>query len=680
MRVLAADVVGPAVAFEAHGQNGRVWHAVGVEPSALARVRRILTDQVPGLVVGGEIVDRPVLDASGRVTVRLADIALDAKGGPAQATAILSALSAARKNEHLTLQLVLGPRLRPRRPDPAKKPRRSDAASQYGFQAVARIGITAGNSQRRQTLLLGLLSAIGTAASPGARFALTKEPTTRLQHAKAPWLWPLRLTVVEVPGLLAWPIGNHAPGLAAAHPRKLAPAVRTSNERVIAEIDAPGTTGPLGLSPRDGLQHLICLGPTGCGKSTLLTHLIGADITAGRPVVVVDPKRQLVDDVIDQMDPQRADDVVLMDLADERPPGFNPLDATGRAPDVVVDSVLAVLKDLWAEGWGPRTEQVITASLFTLVRAGLARSEPYTLLDVPRLLTDPAFRAQTRPAVADMESVTRFWAEFEAMKPGARAAMIAAPLNKFDQLTMRPALRRVLGQARPKFAVRDVFKTSKILLVPLNEALVGAGTAQLIGSLLVAEVWLAARERASEKNPMDRPGFVYVDEVQQYLHLPTSIDEALATSRSLGVGWNLAHQTRGQLTPALNAAIDANARNKIVFGVGPKDAGDIAKMTPLLEAEDFQLLDRFGAYAHLLVDGHSGGWCSITTLPPPDATGHGEAIRMRSREQYGANPTPLASTPAKPTPMPAQTVTVTPDPGLLVEPVAGRPGRRRRTS
>ncbi|AOX46830.1 hypothetical protein [Microbacterium sp. BH-3-3-3] len=125
--------------------------------------------------------------------------------------------------------------------------------------------------------------------------------------------------------------------------------------------------------------------------------------------------------------------------------------------------------------------------------------------------------------------------------------MIAAPLNKLRKLLMRKPLVAVLGQARPRFRLRDVFRERKTVLVPLNEALVGTGASKLLGSLIVAEIFMATIERATEKYPEKRPGFVFIDEVQNYPHLPTSVGDAMSVFRSSGVGLTVAHQHRGQL-------------------------------------------------------------------------------------------------------------------------------------
>ena len=69
---------------------------------------------------------------------------------------------------------------------------------------------------------------------------------------------------------------------------------------------------PLALSLPDSLRHLHVIGPTGVGKSTLLLGLITQDMQAGRGVVVVDPKGDLVADVLDRVPAGATGDVVVL--------------------------------------------------------------------------------------------------------------------------------------------------------------------------------------------------------------------------------------------------------------------------------------------------------------------------------------------------------------------------------
>jgi hypothetical protein len=122
-------------------------------------------------------------------------------------------------------------------------------------------------------------------------------------------------------------------------------------------------------------------------------------------------------------------------------------------------------------------------------------------------------------------------------------------------------------------------------------------------------------------------GRVFIDEAPRFLNLPVSLADALAVSRSLSVCWILAAQFRSQFPPSLKAAVDMNARSKIVFATEYEDARDTAKLTRDLTPEDFMALPRYHAYANLVADGHPSGWALVRTLPPPPVTTDPAAAR-----------------------------------------------------
>jgi len=660
-RLMTSDTPRPLV-FETRATDTGVTYLVGSEDPAMMRVRRLIENLVPGARLG-KLVKRDHVAAAGRLTVSTASLPLDADAGLRVTHAIYTALTSRRAKETLVLHVVLGRGHRPQTipaqvanptrlnlwdalthgsaPAPADLRRRmADRAGKRRLDVTVRIGVIAPTPRRREVLAGELFGALQGLEAPGVRLGAVREAGPRLDNG-APARAPLRLSSPELLPLLGWPVGqDHLPGLPDTHPRLIPePAALPSTVSVFATSTAPGTERPIGLLPEARLQHMVVTGPTGSGKSVgIFAPLILSDIAARRACVVIDPKRQLTDYIVDHAPASASGQIVILDAADPDPVGFNPLDTHGRNADVVVDGILAAFKAVFTDGWGPRTEDLLHAGLLTLARSGEGRDEPHTLLDLPRLLTDASFRRTTVGAVADDPTLSSFWAAFDEMGPSARAAVIAAPMNKLRKYVLRKNLAAVLGQSRPTFRLRDVFRDGKTVLVPLNDALLGPGAAQLLGSLVVAEVWMATLERAAEKNPTGRPGMVFVDEVQQFLNLPTSIADALATSRSYGVGWHVAHQFRGQLAPPMRAAFDANARNKIVFAVGPDDARDFARMSQALDADDFQSLAPYEVYANL-VDRHApAGWFSARTIEPEADAGHGEAIRDASRSIYGADP------------------------------------------
>jgi hypothetical protein len=408
---------------------------------------------------------------------------------------------------------------------------------------------------------------------------LRTERPARLNDATRPWLWPLRLNVSELLGVTAWPLGDDPlPGLPAKHPRLLPTDERVRNQsRVVAMGTAPGTTRPFGLSAHDALHHTHVLGPTGTGKSTLLLNLITVDIAAGRGVIVIDPKGDLINDVLARVPEQRRGDIVVLDPSDEAPVGLNPLARASRSPELAADGVLAVFRSLYADSWGPRTEDILHASLLTL-----GSREDVSLLYLPLLLTNPGFRRSLTAKLRDPVALGPFWAWYEGISDAERQAAVAPVMNKLRAFLLRPAMRAVLGQARPKFALRQVFTERKVLLVSLAKGLLGQETAALLGSLVVAQMWQATLAQASVAPAKRQAVQLYIDEVQDYLRLPTDLADALAQARGLGVGFTLAHQFLGQLSPAMRAAVLANARSRVCFQLGLDDATVMARLHPQL--------------------------------------------------------------------------------------------------
>lgn len=686
---LAADRQVGRLVWEIRAEGGRIRHLLGGRPVDIARLGRLFEHFMPGCYLDDSSErqpTRPQMGSAGRLRVRPSYLPLSMDTPQIVSRAVLSALAVPlAQDEALVVQVTLGPRILPsvlpaEVPDPSLplgrlllngvrpagaelRARLRKRAEHPGFMATVRVGVAASTRQRRSALLLGVLSGLTVAQGPGTRIRLVRDSATRLNLGRPPWLWPLRLSVPELLGLLAWPLGNEElPGMPPLHPKPLRAAVHVhQGERVFAHSAAPGDDRRLGIAAQDQTFHGVAYGPSGSGKTNVLLHLITADMAAGRPVVVLDPKRQLIDDILSRVPAHRVDDVVELNAADEHPVGFNPLDIRGRDPDVVADGILAVFASLFADGYGPRTADIFSSALRTLAR-GSSPNAPAALTDIPRLLSDPAFR---RPYVGRVQgdiALAQFWAWYDEQSPANQAAVIAAPMNKLRQFLLRPAVVRMLDQRAGKFRLRDAFRDNKVVLVPLNEGLIGPGVASLLGSLVIAEVWQAVQERASETGAHRRPGVVYVDEAPRFVHLPTSLADALAISRSLSVGWFLAAQFRSQLPPELRTAVDINARSKVVFATEADDARDMAsKLAPELEPEDFMALPRFHAYANLVADGAPSGWSLVRTMPPPPVVADPAAIRATARTNYAPAQTAPAptvtnseATPKSPTATPPQ--------------------------
>ena len=683
MRSVVAALAGlpgsPHLAFEVIGRGGRVWWRLGTEPWALRSVQALLLAHLPGVrlvdpgvhvVRSGQKLAAPreaflatdtpaTTPASTVATVRFTNTVLYPLRTDSTETvtrSLLAVLAGTTTKETVRLQVVCGRRLPPRRyptTEGAATPSRQVTArlEDPGFQVAVRIGASAVSPSRAHWLVSQTAATLRGLELPPVRLRLWRSTPGALASARSPWLLPLHLRASELPGLLAWPVAEGLPGVASPHPVVLAPseAIHTNPElgkRIIGEaVSDPGTL--VGLSGEDSLRHLHLIGPTGVGKSTLMTHLALADIHAGHAVVVIDPKGDLVADIAARIPDAVLEETVILSGKDSQPVGINPLART-RDPDLAADVLLGVLHSLYADSWGPRTHDILHASLLTLARRGDA-----SLVMVPLLLTNPGFRRSITGGEAkrDPLGLGAFWAWYEALSDGERQQAISPLLNKLRPILLRPQLRAIFGQRYPRFHFSDLFapgpgrdggKRPRVVLVNLAKGALGSEAAQLMGSVVVSLVWQAALGRAALQAFGRRPVMLHIDEVQDYLRLPGDLGDALAQARGLGMGLTLAHQHLGQLPQALLRGVMANARSRVAFTLTGDDAGLLAKRSGgLLVPDDYQQLPAFHAYAHLLAGGDLQPPTLIRTTPPAPARRHPNDAALVSRRRYGQSLTDI---------------------------------------
>ena len=646
------------VALEARVYNGELSWFIGASSKYSGKIEELI--RAHGGIEFKDIVGvRKPVSVARYLSVSKPVLSLNADTAAAVIRQGLAAMSATRKGETAVVQVVLGRGFPPSAvPDKMQDPHESwltlalsgvkkasadsvksakEKAGQFQFQTIIRIGASGKNATGRVD---NIVSAFRTLQSAGVNLRDLPDKPEHLNTVYLPWNINLRLSVKEITPFLLLPAGEEEyAGVPGLHPKRMnppswykEPKPDDKNARVFAET-VGAIPKKLSISPKDSLEHTILLGPTGSGKSTAMEHLIMADIRAGRSVLVLDPKADLVTDILERVPKERHKDVVVIDPSDDEPVGFNPLGYKDyKNKGLIADAVLSVLHEIFEDSWGIRTQQILSAALLTLTDIPEAN-----ILWLPALLTNPDFRARIVAQVKDRIGLLPFWRQFEAMKESERNTNIGPVLNKLEQFIFRPGLRNVLGQSHPKFSLMDLFMKRKIVLVPLNKGLVGGESAKLLGSLIVGLTWTLALSRAAIPQEKRHTVSIYIDELQDYLRLPTDLADALAQARGLGVGMTLAHQYREQLPPDIRSAVDANTRNKIIFGLNGGDAKAMAFFAPDLSSEDFMLLPRYQIYTNIMQDKRLTGWMQAVTLPPEEPINLAAELKAESQKRYGMN-------------------------------------------
>lgn len=513
------------------------------------------------------------------------------------------------------------------------------------LRAVVRLGIAAPSQAQAKALIGRVWPTLHVSNAPSVhlqrRFLPSGVVGDRLVRRAYPLTrWPLLLNAAEGVALVGLPVGHATlPGLAHGAARQLPPPHDLpARGLVVGMSNYPGLTNrPLALGADDRLRHTFVLGPTGSGKSWLLARMILQDIAANRGVFAVDPKGDLIADILARVDERDAERIVVLDASRrDQPIGFNVLARTGSEEEreLTVDAVLHVFKEIWAAFWGPRSDQVLRSALSTLVHARAADGSAMTLCELLPLLMQPAFRRFVTGQPSLPATLRPFWQMYEELSDGGRLQAIGPVANKVEAFTGRTPIRLLLGQSEG-LDLTSIFRERRVVLISLAKGTLGSETANLLGALLVSSLWQATMERVRTPAERRTPTFAYIDEAADIMRLPIALADMLAQARGLGLGIIAATQLIDQVPNTVKAALLGTVRTQLTFAVEHDDAVVLARRFAPLSVDDLTGLGPFEIAIRPCLHGVTAAPVTGTTLPLDAPVREAEALAAASRLRYG---------------------------------------------
>jgi hypothetical protein len=438
-----------------------------------------------------------------------------------------------------------------------------------------------------------------------------------------------------------------------------------------------GRTGASCLAPRYRIpgharsKHTHVIGKTGKGKSKTLEHMICQDIAAGEgAVILLDPHSDLITAVLQNCLStgtlsRSAEDVGrVVYFAPARQDyvlPFNVLAGAGR-PHEIAGRIIEAMRRAWPRSLGEASvfTQVASSSLITLIENRL------TFVDLPRLLTDKAWRDQLLEQVTNEPVVTFFRSVYDAWGRD-QVKLIGSTLNKVTQFSFNPDLRLILAQPENRLDFRKIIDEGKVVLMDIGQ--LEGDDQRLMGTLILTALEQAAMSRRDTPPDERRPAYCYIDEFQDFVSnnaegSSKTLAKILSECRKYGLYLTLAHQNMSQIEGRMEGAL-SNIATRIVFGVGGKDAQYFAdemgalntqaiKHAPLTETQyplyrtlleqlhDWKRQIKNQPARQAYVEGHDGEVTKIWLAKIPPYTANAEQARAFCRASAQAQGIPYA--------------------------------------
>ncbi|MEK7610236.1 MAG: RNA-binding domain-containing protein [Patescibacteria group bacterium] len=397
-----------------------------------------------------------------------------------------------------------------------------------------------------------------------------------------------------------------------------------------------------GVSQEVRDTHFYIIGASGSGKTRFLETLIKQDIENDLGFGVIDPHGDLTEDIkgylylLHKDDPKfLQENIVLIDPTNkEQVVAFNPLEITkGESAASIASELTEAFKKIWHDAWGARMEDLLKNTLIALIQNNL------TLAELPLFLTDTEVRRKILGKVEHGVS-RQYFNRFNSLPRRTQDEWAESTLNKVNAFLFDNSIRQLLASPKSSFNLREAMDEGKLILVKLDKGRL-KGSADLLGSLLLAKIQAAAFSRTDTPELQRKKFYLYIDEFQNFA--TENFITMLGEARKYRLALLLAHQNLAQLPTTLRASILSNCGLQAYFRISRDDSNILAKESlasiynePTGWESYIQALQELPSRACVIKNKVDGGVIAVRTLDLPSPHEVAETEEKEFAEEIAA--------------------------------------------
>lgn len=359
----------------------------------------------------------------------------------------------------------------------------------------------------------------------------------------------------------------------------------------------------------------LVLGQMGTGKSEWIVNYALSLVRAGLSVIIVDPKNDTQERLIESMPEEKMHLIDYLNLGDLiYPPGMNllrrrnPGDPTEIS--LIVQSLISFFKKEFGRSWGFAMQQLIM-----MTGNAILLDEVATLYEFQLMLTNKEYRGRMIETIekkleegaggkAMLKELLQFWKQFHSWPEKDQINRISSTMNKVGIFMSNRIVRAIVSQ-KESYDFKQAGDNGRITIVNIPDGELQDENRKLLASFINKAIWLDFRSRASIPINKRYPTMWLIEEA--HMVMDEEFIPVLTQSRGYRLGVTVLTQgltnfdNRGM--SELKDLILTNCKNKVVFRVGPADARVLAEEFAPLTAYDLMNCPDYHFYSKILLEG-----------------------------------------------------------------------------